>query len=174
MRKLDIVAGTKYGRLTIVKEVEPYIWKKRIYPKFQCICDCGKEVQVRLDKLTIGTTKSCGCYNLEKISMPHETPYNATHGHTIGGKPTGEFYSWWSMKQRCTNPKASMYRYYGGRGIKICNRWINSFANFFEDMGTRLNGTTLDRIDCDGNYEPNNCRWADKKTQMSNRKKRNV
>ena len=164
---------TKYNRLTIVKEIAPYIWNKRKYIKFECKCDCGKIVEVRLDKLKKGTTKSCGCYNLEKISMPHKTPYNATHGHTIGGKPSPEFYSWWSMKQRCTNPKAKFYMYYGGRGITVCDRWLNSFINFLSDMGTRLNGTTLDRINCDGNYEPDNCRWADKKTQMKNRKKRN-
>lgn len=163
----------KYNRLELLREVEPYVWKKRKYRKFECLCDCGNKIEVRLDKLKLGHSKSCGCYNLELISKPHETPYNARHKHTVGGKPSPTYYSWRSMRVRCSNPKSKFYEYYGGRGIKVCDRWLNSFDNFLEDMGERLEGTTLDRIDCDGNYELSNCRWADKKTQMKNRKKRN-
>ena len=162
---------TKYNRLQLIKEIEPYIWKTRKYRKFLCKCDCGNEVEVRLDKLKKGLTKSCGCYNLELISQPHK-PTKLIHNHTTGGKPTGEFYSWWGMKQRCNNPNTKHYKYYGGRGITVCDRWLNSFQNFLDDMGPRPKDKTLDRKDCDGNYEPSNCRWADKETQMKNRKKR--
>jgi len=159
----------KYNRLTLIKEVEPYIWGTRKYRKFLCLCDCGNEVEVRLDKLKRGSTKSCGCFNFELISKPHG-PRNAKHGHTIGGKPTPEFYSWWSMKMRCTNKNAKHYQYYGGRGITVCNEWFNSFENFFKDMGNRPDGMTLDRINNDGNYEPSNCRWSTPSQQLKNRR----
>ena len=76
--------------------------------------------------------------------------------------------SWSSMKRRCLNPKAHNYRFYGAKGIKICKRWLNSFENFFEDMGERPKGLSLDRIRSRGNYTPDNCRWSTKKVQGSN------
>lgn len=166
----------KYNRLTLIKEVEPYIWGKRKYPKFLCKCDCGNMVEVRLDKMKINHSTSCGCYNKELTSKPHETPYNAKHGHTIGGKSSREYNSWWGMRQRCNNSKSKFYKYYGGRGITVCDRWLNSFENFLKDMGNRPEGMSLDRINNDGNYEPANCRWATQSDQLKNRRpyKRNV
>ncbi len=94
------------------------------------------------------------------------------HGHSTrkGNSPT--YNSWNMMKKRCNNPKATGYEYYGGRGIHVCERW-NKFENFLEDMGIRPEGTTLDRIDPDKDYSPENCRWADKQTQMNNQRCRN-
>lgn len=92
-----------------------------------------------------------------------------THGHSRGreGLPTSIFASWRSMKQRCLNPTHHQFHNYGGRGVQLCERW-QSFENFLADMGERPEGTTLDRIDIDGNYEPANCRWADVETQRNN------
>ena len=98
-----------------------------------------------------------------------------THGHcgAVYGKtkhsPT--YNTWHGMKNRCDNPRQQAYKYYGGRGIKVCDRWFLSFENFLEDMGERPKGTTLDRIDNDENYEPGNCRWITQKEQLKNRRK---
>ena len=81
-----------------------------------------------------------------------------------------EYSAWLAMRQRCYNPKSQRFKYYGGRGIKICSRWLTSFDNFIEDMGRRPKGKSLDRIDVDGDYEPNNCRWATQTEQIVNRR----
>lgn len=81
-----------------------------------------------------------------------------------------EYSAWLAMRQRCYNPKSQRFKYYGGRGIKICSRWLTSFDNFIEDMGRRPKGKSLDRIDVDGDYEPDNCRWATQTEQIVNRR----
>lgn len=93
-----------------------------------------------------------------------------THGATLRANKSPEYESWMAMKSRCLNPRATGYAYYGGRGITICERWRGSFQNFLSDMGERPKGTSLDRIDNDGSYEPANCRWATAKEQVANRR----
>lgn len=93
------------------------------------------------------------------------------HGHKLKGKVSPTYHSWVSMKSRCLNIKRHNYKYYGGRGITICDRWVYNFDNFLLDMGVRPNSTSLDRIDNDGNYEPKNCKWSNHSDQVKNRRK---
>lgn len=120
--------------------------------RWLCRCSCGNSCVVFASNLTRGNTKSCGCLKLK-------------HGHSHS--PT--YSSWSSMMGRCTNPNAPDFGRYGGRGISVCEQW-HSFAGFLSDMGERPKGCTLDRIDCNGNYEPSNCRWATQSIQSRNRR----
>jgi hypothetical protein len=130
-------------------------------------CECGNEFDVKLHDFKEGRVKSCGCL-LKK-----------SHGHTYYSKDNTEegrrtYISYSSMKKRCYYVEGEHYPHYGGRGIKVCDRWLeehNGYKNFLEDMGFRPKGMTLDRIDVDGNYEPGNCRWSDNKTQIINQRR---
>lgn len=155
---------TRFGRLTVIGEGEPVAWRDRTFRRAKCLCDCGEIRSVQIPKLKSGQTVSCGCYAAERASRE-----NRTHGRSR----TPEYTSWRSMIQRCENPKATDYEIYGGRGVKICDRWRNSFEAFLADMGPRPAGNTLDRIDHTGDYEPSNCRWATAKAQTANRSNMN-
>jgi len=147
------------GILHVIERTDEYV---RGSIKWKCLCACGNETIVRATNLHNGSTKSCGCLRKKTISK-----LKTTHGLTQS--PT--YRSWSSMRTRCGNPNYVNADSYSGRGIKICDRWLNSFENFLEDMGERPIGTSLDRINVDGNYEPSNCRWATKKEQANNRRK---
>jgi hypothetical protein len=144
-------SGFKYGRLTVLKRVGTDKLKK---PLWECKCDCGKVTHVNSTSLQTGNTTSCGCALKEAI-----TKHNGT------GK--GSYNTWRAMVRRCTNPKDKDYQRYGGKGVTVCQEWLD-YANFAKDMGEPIGDETLDRINVYGNYEPTNCRWAGVMTQNRN------
>jgi hypothetical protein len=129
---------------------------------WSCLCQCGKLVTVSRNHLHNGHTKSCGCLRVDIT-----TQKNRVHG--MRGTPT--YVSWRRMKARCLYTGSHAYHRYGGRGIKVCERWRKSFVAFLADMGERPAGKTIDRINTNGNYEIGNCRWATPKEQRENQTK---
>lgn len=156
--RIDL-SGLRFGKLTAVRAVS---WSPT---KWIAKCDCGQEVVVMQGNICNGHTTSCGC---NRISL-----HSVTHGHNRGRKPSRTLQSYRHAKSRCVNTDDPKYPDYGGRGIKMCNEWVADFSVFLRDMGECPHGTTIDRIDNDGDYEPSNCRWATK-SQQSRNKRNNV
>lgn len=167
--RMNDLTGQKFGRWTVLRRGPNNTLKHTVW---ECQCDCGTFKFVVGIVLTSGRSKSCGCYRVERGRI-HGSTIQLRHGEasvdSTGRKMTPTYAAWASMKSRCNNPNHSNYKRYGARGIRVCDRWNESYEAFLEDVGERPTPEhSLDRIDNDGNYEPGNVRWATAEEQNRN------
>lgn len=163
IRKKYNISGQIFERLTVIKQVESYVSPKG-YKQSQwlCKCECGTELIVTAQRLKSKNTKSCGCLKKELLKKT-KTKHNKSY--------TKEYKAYYSIKNRCYNPKDAHYNYYGKKNIKMCDKWLENVENFINDVGPAPSKIhSIDRINPDGNYEPNNVRWATQTVQNINKK----
>lgn len=162
MGKLIDLTGRKFARLTVLERdvsAGPATGGKRV--KWRCRCDCGSVISAVGKNLILGNTRSCGCLKLDAL-----VARSTTHGRS----QDRVYRIWSSMLARCKYPSHDTYRFYGAKGVTVCERW-NEFNNFLADMGEPGEGMTIDRKDASGNYEPSNCRWSTMAEQHNNLRK---
>lgn len=159
MHMIDL-AGKQFARWTVIRRADN---TPKGQAQWLCRCECGAERALKSIVIRRGISQSCGCLRQE-VTISRST----RHGHSEVGKISPTYGSWGAMISRCRNPKNKRYDRYGGRGIRVCDRW-SDFRNFLADMGERPEGLTLERRDTDGNYEPSNCYWASSTAQARNK-----